>query len=123
MRVLELYADEHGETHFREVPIDMSERNFAPPSLPIRVSSETRVSTSVMLAAPPGWDPAFHPTPRKQFAVLLSGRAVATVSDGETRDLGPGGFVILNDAGSKGHRTVVQGGEDAVFFLVAMDEG
>ncbi len=123
MEILEIYADEAGETHFRRTSIAMESRNYAPPSAPVRVSAEDAVTTSLFLAAPPGWDTEFHPTPRRQYAILLSGRVTATVTDGETIEAGPGTVVLLNDADSKGHLTKVQGGEDAHFLLVGLQEG
>ena len=123
MEILEIYSDEGRETHFRTTDIGAEKRDYAPPSRPVEVSAETPVTTGLFLAAPPGWDPEFHATPRKQYAFLLRGRARVTASDGETVEIGPGSAVLLNDRDSKGHRTVVFGNEDAVFFLVGLDEG
>ena len=37
MNLVEIYGDELGETHFRNVRIDFEVRDFAPPSQPIHV--------------------------------------------------------------------------------------
>ncbi len=123
MELLEIFSDEQGETHFRRVKIETQRKDFAPPSMPLDVSAEAPVTTSVFLAAQPGWDPEFHATPRKQYALLLRGRVSVTASDGETVEVGSGSAVLLNDQDSKGHRTMVLDGEEAVFFLVGLAEG
>ncbi len=73
MDLLKIYADEAGETHFRRVSVELAPNHYVPPSPPIEISTETPVTTSLFLVAPQGWDDAFHATPRRQYAVLLSG--------------------------------------------------
>ena len=121
MDLLEIYADENGETHFRTSALDFQARDFAPPSMPVPVTADRPASGALFLQAPVGWDDAFHPTPRLQFAVLLRGRARITVSDGESMEISAGSFFLLNDAASKGHLTTVLPGEDALFMLVGLD--
>lgn len=122
MDLVEIYADGAGETHFRKTRIDFEMQDFAPPSQPIRVSEEMASTSSVFLVAPPGWDEDFHPTPRRQLAVMLEGDATITASDGETIQARPGTVVLLNDQASKGHLTRVQGDKDAAFLLIGMDD-
>ena len=122
MELVEIYGDAAGETHIRRTAIDFEMREFAPPSQPLGVSAEMTATSSLFLTAPPGWDKDFHPTPRKQLAVLLDGHVCITVSDGETIDLNPGDTFLLNDMASKGHLTRVQGEKDASFLFIVLDE-
>lgn len=124
MDLLEIYGDEAGETHFRKTEVDLELRNFAPPSAPIEISAETPATTSLFLVAPPGWDDAFHPTPRRQYAILLDGLLQVTVTDGESTLMRPGDIVLLNDKDTKGHLSQVQGDRPACFLLVGCaDQG
>ena len=123
MDLLELYADINGETHFRRVPVELESNHYAPPSPPLEISAETPVTTSLFLSAPPGWDDAFHPTPRRQYAVLLDGELSVTASDGETVMMKPGDMVLLNDSGSKGHLSKVQGDRPARFLMIGCPAG
>ena len=118
MDLLEIYADEIGETHFRKASVEFEANHYAPPSPPLEISAETPANTSLFLVAPPGWDDAFHATPRRQYAVLLEGEFSVTASDGETVMMKPGDMVLLNDAGSKGHLSRVQGDQPARFLMV-----
>ena len=122
MDLVEIYADAEGETHFRTIKIDLELRDFAPPSAPIQISPEMRSTSSVFLVAPPGWDKEFHPTPRKQLAVMLGGAATVSASDGQIIEVRPGDVVLLNDQDSKGHLTQVQGNQDASFLLIGLDD-
>jgi hypothetical protein len=118
MDLLEIYADDDGETHFRKAPVAFEPNHYAPPSPPLEISAETPVTTSLFLVAPPGWDDAFHATPRRQYAVLLDGELSVTASDGEMVTMKPGDMVLLNDADSKGHLSRVQGDQPARFLMI-----
>lgn len=122
MDLIEIYADAAGETHFRPLALDFAVRDFAPPSQPINISAEMPSTTSLVLTAPTGWDKDFHPTPRRQLAVMLEGTATITASDGETIDVRPGNIILLNDQDSKGHLTRVQGDAEASFLLVGLQD-
>ena len=122
LELIELYADTDGETHFRFTDIDLDLCDFAPPSEPIQVSEAIASTSSVFLVAPPGWDKDFHPTPRRQLAVMLSGSASIQASDGQVMGVAPGSIVLLNDQNSKGHLTQVQGDHDAKFLLIGLAE-
>lgn len=122
MELTEIYADTDGETHFRTSEIDLELRDFAPPSQPIQLSPEIPGTSSVFLVAPPGWDKEFHPTPRKQLAVMLKGEATVRASDGDIIDFRPGDVILLNDRDCKGHLTQIQGNQDATILLVGLAE-
>ena len=122
MELAIIYGDAAGETHIRRAVIDFEMRDFAPPSQPLGVSADMPSSASLFLTAPPGWDENFHPTPRKQLAVLLKGNVRISVSDGESIALEPGDTFLLNDMASKGHLTRVQGEQDAAFLFIVLDQ-
>ena len=65
----------------------------------------------------PGWDDAFHAAPRR-YAVLLEGGLSVTASDSETVMMKAGDMILLNDAGSKGHLSKVQGDQPARFLMI-----
>jgi len=71
---------------------------------------------------PSGWVGEWHPTPRKQFYLILSGEVECSVSDGERRVFGPGSIVLLEDTTGKGHVTKVVGSKDVVAAMVVLDD-
>ena len=122
MELLEIYADEAGETHFRKTTVEFEMRDFAPPSQSLAVSKESPATTSLFLIAPPGWDEAYHATPRKQLVVVLEGEVRMTCTDGESVRHRTGDVTLLNDQNSKGHQTVVQGDREGRFLLLGLAE-
>ena len=120
MQITEVYADGAGETHFRDVPMRLASRDFAPPSAPMGVSTDVPLTTGVFLELPPGWDPKYHASPRRQWVVVLRGQLNITATDGTAADFRPGDVFFLNDANSKGHRSLVQGQEIVALFLVGL---
>ena len=120
MQMTEIYADGSGETHIRTLPIALSPRDFAPPSAPMGVSAETGTTSGVFLELPPGWDPHYHATPRRQWVIVLRGHLNITTTDGAATDFHPGDVFFLNDENSKGHRSLVQGDVAVALFLVGL---
>lgn len=123
MEIPEIYADAAGVTHFRTLRMSLARKDYAPPSKSVFVSADLAVTTSLFLAAPPGWDENPHPTPRRQLAVLLEGELVMTTSDGDSLHVTPGNVVVLGDTVGAGHVTVVQGSKEARFLLVGLADG
>jgi uncharacterized cupin superfamily protein len=120
MQITEIYADRTGETHFRTSPITLAPRDFAPPSPPMAVSPDMPLTTGVFLELPPGWDPKYHATPRRQWVVVLRGVLRITATDGTATDFHPGDSFFLKDQNSKGHQSLVQGEETVALLLVGL---
>jgi hypothetical protein len=122
MQITEIYADPTGETHFRASPIALAPRDFAPPSAPMGVSADTPLTTGVFLELPPGWDPKYHATPRRQWVVVLRGVLRITATDRTVTVFHPGDTFFLNDQDSKGHQSLVQGDEAVALLLVGLSD-
>jgi uncharacterized cupin superfamily protein len=120
MQITEIYSDDGGETHFRVNPVSLKPRDFAPPSAPMGVSTDTQLTTGVFLELPPGWDPKYHATPRQQWVVVLRGHLHITATDGTAADFRPGDVFFLNDENSKGHQSLVHGQETVALLLVGL---
>jgi hypothetical protein len=116
MQYHHLYADDKGESHWREVDIVLEERTFAPPARAIHVSEPERTQNMMFLRLHSGWDEPIHPTPKRQMLICLAGTVRVTASDGEVREIGPGDVWRMEDLGGKGHHTrVISDGDfDAV---------
>ncbi len=107
MKIHELYSDSEGESHWRETPVTVEERAFAPPAKAIEVSAPHPARRTMFLRLRCGWDEPVHPTPVPQRLVCLSGRIRVTASDGDVREIGPGDIWDMADTHGKGHHTVV----------------
>jgi quercetin dioxygenase-like cupin family protein len=74
------------------------------------------------ISAAPGWFGEWHPSPKEQLTIYISGRIEATVSDGEARMFGPGDITLLEDTTGVGHRSKVIGDEPVVLAVIQLGE-
>ncbi|MBV7397116.1 cupin domain-containing protein [Mameliella sediminis] len=112
MRINLMYSDVAGESHWRDVDVTLTETVFAPPAQDILVSAPEEARAMVFLSMQAGWDEPIHPTPKRQTLFCLRGRLRVTTSDGETREIGPGDILRMEDTTGKGHHTCVIGETD-----------
>jgi len=106
MKITKIYSDSTGETHFKDVDIPLKE------SGPIGSLSETLPVKGMKLRENPAdyfYD--WHPTPDKQYIVMLEGTLMVEVSDGEQRKFLPGDILLVEDTEGKGHKSWVPDGK------------
>jgi hypothetical protein len=98
VRIHNLYADENGETHFRDIEIEFTE------SGPDGTTSKVFPATGIIFRTTPGdWLFNWHRTTRRQYVVNLDAPHQVTASDGETRIIGQGEIYLVEDLHGKGH--------------------
>ena len=98
MRIHNLYVDGQGETHFRDIEVDWVEEG------PGGKLSRRLPATGIIFRATPGtYDYDWHPAPRRQYIINLDGGVKITASDGESRIIGAGEVLLVEDTSGKGH--------------------
>ena len=107
MRHVRIYADEAEVPHYGDVEVDFTEGDFAPPAPPLGLSVLMPAERTGFILMPVAWAGDWHPTPRRQFTIVLSGQVEVRVGDGETRLFGPGEVALLEDTTGTGHSTTV----------------
>jgi hypothetical protein len=114
--ITRIYSEKNGETHFEDIKIELHESSSQ------ALESMKFKTKSIMLRKAPatqarGW----HLAPEKQLVVSISGTAIVTVSDGETRTFEAGSILLVEDTEeySKGHTTVAdeKAGERQTLFI------
>ena len=115
------FSDAQGASHIEKgLAVHLVPTNFAPPAAAILVSPLQTASACAFLSAPAGYFGDWHPSPRRQWLLFISGQIEFEVSDGE-RFLGvPGSIVLLEDTTGTGHRSTVHGQEPAVMAAVQL---
>jgi hypothetical protein len=110
-----IYTDSDGETHFEDLDIELY------PQINGAHYSELIHATGVIFRRNPAnqiidW----HPAPRRQFVITLSGHAEIEASDGEVRQIGPGTIMLAEDVTGKGHISRGVGDQDrlSIFFTL-----
>jgi len=108
---LRIFADEEGCSHFETKTIDLEEQNYAPPAPSLNTSLMESADNSVFLELPIGWYGDWHPTPVRQWLILITGTCEFEAGDGEKATRKAGDVVMLDDLIGKGHQTKVLGEE------------
>ena len=106
-RLLHVYATPDGESHIREITVSAEAGSFPLSGLTARSYNPSHVD--------------WHVAPRRQFAINLTGELRVETSDGDTRRIGPGDLVLLEDTHGRGHVTRLLGPVTCVFLHVDGD--
>ena len=121
LKYVRIYADENTETHFEDVEVPLTDADYAPPAPPIAVSPHQSATGTCAIGFPPGWFGDFHPAPKRQWMMIMSGTLEIGVSDGDIRTLPAGTIALLEEAGSKGHSTRVIGDKHAILMVTELN--
>jgi quercetin dioxygenase-like cupin family protein len=108
-----------GASRFQEIPVPMAPAVYVA-GIPLVDVSARQLATGVQFArVEAGYTSDWHPAPRRQFVLVLSGALELTVADGETRSFGPGSVFLVEDTTGAGHQTRAVGSGECVFVTVA----
>jgi hypothetical protein len=106
MRIHNLYVDANGETHFRDIEVEwVEERNFS------KLSARLPATGIIFRETSADYDLDWHPAPRRQYIINLDGGVKITASDGESRIIGAGEVLLVEDTSGKGHLSKSVGGK------------
>ena len=108
---LRIFADEEGCSHFETKRVDLEAKDYAPPAPSLNTSNMEAADKSVFLELPIGWYGDWHPTPVRQWLILMTGMCEFEAGDGERVTCKAGDVVMLEDLTGKGHQTKVLGDE------------
>jgi hypothetical protein len=106
---LRIYSDSDGSSHFETTDIKLKPNDYAPPATPLNTSSLKSADACIFLELPVGWYGDWHPTPVRQWLILMTGECEFEVSYGKYYRRKAGDVVMLDDTQGKGHRTRVVG--------------
>ena len=98
MRIHNLYTDEKGESHFRDIEIEWAEERRGS-----KLSKRMPATGIIFRETRAEYDLDLHPAPRRQYIVNLDAGVQLTASDGESRIIGPGEIILVEDITGKGH--------------------
>jgi hypothetical protein len=98
MRIHNLYADAQGESHFRDLEVEWAEETRSG-----KLSKRLPATGIIFRQVPPTYDLDWHPAPRRQYIINLDAGVQITASDGESRVIGPGEILLVEDTKGKGH--------------------
>jgi hypothetical protein len=106
--ITRLYTGQDGQTHAEEV-----ETTFIA-ATPSDIGRLMKVTGAELHRTPAGTVIDWHPAPRRQYAITLSGRGEIELAGGKKISLEPGHIELAEDTTGKGHITRTVGSEDRV---------
>jgi hypothetical protein len=116
MRIHNLYEDADGISHFRDVEIEwVEERNFS------KLSARLPATGIIFRETSGDYNLDWHPAPRRQYIINLDAGVQITASDGESRIIGAGEVVLVEDVSGKGHLSKAIGGKMRRSIFVPVD--
>ena len=118
MQYAEIYADDSGVSHFRDVTVELTEGVVAPPALPLNLSEFRAASEVGFITIPAGWDGGWHQAPTEGFIFVLAGEMQVEVGDGEIRRFPAGSVWLHKDRKGRGHNSSVVGDREAKLVMV-----
>src|SRR5258708_6729347 len=117
MRIHNIYVDDAGETHWRDIEVQgAEERNGR------KLSARLPANGIIFRETGGDYDLSWHPAPRRQYIINLDGGVKITASDGESREIGAGEVILVEDVTGKGHLSKSIGGQTRRSALVPGDE-
>ena len=119
VKIVRLFADERGESHFQEIEIDMALIQYAPPAPALDISKPTEATQFFWFRFPKDWQDAAHPSPRRQLFIVLEGEVEGWTSTGEIRTFKAGDRLLMEDITGKGHGARPLNGE-ALAVVIAL---
>jgi len=118
MKYVRIYSDSAGKSHFADCEIELTPANFAPPAPPLNLSAFLPTKRLAFVNLAVDWYGDWHPTPSRQFMIVMNGETAVEVSDGEIRHFVSGSVLLLEDVSGQGHRTRVVGKKGEVFITI-----
>ncbi len=100
MKYFRIYADSNGDSHFEDVEVATVQSGRGSD-----LSELIPAKGIIFRRSPHDQYIDWHPAPRRQFVITLSGHAEIEASDGEVRRIGPGSVMLADDIAGKGHIT------------------
>ena len=98
MRIHNLYTDADGESHFRDIEVEWAEARRGS-----KLSKRLPANGIIFRQTRADNDLDFHNAPRRQYIVNLDAGVKLTASDGESRVIGQGEVILVEDTTGKGH--------------------
>lgn len=106
MRIHNLYEDENGESHWRDIDVEFVEQRNAS-----RISARLPAAGIIFRETSGDYDLTWHSAPRRQYIINLDAGVKITASDGEAREIGAGEVILVEDISGKGHLSQSIGGK------------
>ena len=97
MRIHNLYTDASGQSHFRDIEVEWVEERRGS-----KLSKRLPATGIIFRETQVEHDIDWHPAPRRQYIINLDAGVKITASDGESRVIGTGEVILVEDTSGQG---------------------
>ncbi len=116
MKITRIYTGVDKQSHFEDLEIPLLPASYG-------VQSErVPVGGIIFRETPIDGTLDFHPAPRRQFVVTLSGIGEIECGDGTRRRFGPGAVMLAEETTGQGHITREVAGSRIGIFIPVTDD-
>jgi hypothetical protein len=110
--VVRVFSDAEGVSQITDESIPLLEPDAA------RLTHITKAKSVAFRILPVGMFRDWHPTPTRQYVIIISGIVEVGTANGQIRQTGPGCVTLHEDIDGKGHTTRVVGDSPAVVAFI-----
>ena len=114
LKYIRLFVDSAGLSHFQDCTLPLATRDFAPPTTPLEATDFIPALGFAVVRFAANWSGPWHASPYRQWFFMMSGSITVTAGDGTTRTLNTSDAIFLDDQGTKGHLTRVNGDQEVI---------
>lgn len=118
MRIHNLYTDAQGQSHFRDIEVEWAEERRGS-----KLSKRLPANGIIFRETVAEYDLDWHPAPRRQLVITLSGESEIELEGGKTMRFGPGHILLAEDTTGQGHKSRAVKGTDRIAIDIALAEG
>jgi len=117
MRITRIYTGDDGQSHFEDIEITLNPANRAG-----LISDPVPTSRLYFRETGRDYDLDFHPAPRRQYVVNLTGQVELEIGSGEKRLFSAGDILLAEDTHGQGHKSRAIGDEPRQCLFIALDD-
>ena len=121
MQYTKIITTEDGGSTMQIESQDLSSVEYMPGRPSIDLSEAVVAQSARFARAPAGWVGDWHPVPRYQIVIGLSGNMEFETTDGQRCQIGAGDVIHFEDVEGKGHFSKVTGDEAWSSVVIALD--
>ena len=113
--VTRIYTGPDGQTHAEQIDMKLTASGGSG-----ELSEMAKVTGSQFRRQAPNYFQDWHPAPRRQYVITLSGRGEIELVGGKKIPLGPGHILLAEDVTGKGHISRGVGSEDRISLFIPL---
>jgi hypothetical protein len=113
--VTRIYTGPDGQTHAEQIDLKLT-----PGGGSGELSEMAKVTGLQFRRQAPNYFQDWHPAPRRQYVITLTGRGEIELAGGQKIPLGPGHILLAEDLTGKGHISRGVGNEDRISLFIPL---